>query len=770
MIWPFNRNGAKKPKRTTKLRIFLWALIISAIAGAISLPEPLEDIYRGGRNMLRMHPADGSVVVVGLDDRTVDSLGANSNSHSNNAKLIEQLFAKGAKRVYFDKVFADREDPVSDTEFAQMLTKHSGKVYLGVMRYHNSATGEKEYLLPTPQFRPLTQIRSLGGAATPFSLSAVLNYSDDLGDQLVPGIAADINGIKKEAGLQFRPDWSIDVKSVPTVSFVDVLNGELPDSKLRGKDIIVGLTSAQTPDFLQVAGQSWFPGVYVHAIGAQTLHEGNPINIGWIPAFLTAICFSTLFLRVKSKRNTALVLTATITLAISVPFILDMNLVTADFLPAYMMFGIIAYRATMHRDIMQARKENAGTLLPNLSALREEILASKRPIIAMRIKNYAAISASFAEAVDDDLVTEIVRRLNIPGDATTFYQAEDVLYWLGPDLTATELEGHLQGLAKLIESHFVLRERKLDIHVAFGIDIDMTRAVANRIGRSLLAADNAAAKHQLMLFNTSSNDDDSAWELSLMSELDEAIDGGHIWIAYQPQFDLSDDRITGAEALVRWQHPVRGAISPEAFILSAEVHNRIKRLTFHVLELATRAARPIIGNDPAFRLSVNVSASLLEQPRLPELIMEVLGETGFPSANLTLEVTESAPFGTHPSVAVNLAGIAALGIQLSIDDYGTGNATLEYLRSVPCQEIKIDRRFVMGLTTDTSDMLLVESTIELAHSLGRRVIAEGIEDPETLELLRSLRCDIAQGYYLAKPMRLDGLESLLAATKRIRAA
>ena len=136
--------------------------------------------------------------------------------------------------------------------------------------------------------------------------------------------------------------------------------------------------------------------------------------------------------------------------------------------------------------------------------------------------------------------------------------------------------------------------------------------------------------------------------------------------------------------------------------------------------------------------------------------------------NLTLEVTESAPFGTHPSVAVNLAGIAALGIQLSIDDYGTGNATLEYLRSVPCQEIKIDRRFISGLVTDASDLLLVESTIELAHGLGRRVIAEGIEDPETLELLRSLGCDIAQGYYLAKPMRLDALESLVSASPRIR--
>jgi EAL domain-containing protein (putative c-di-GMP-specific phosphodiesterase class I) len=178
----------------------------------------------------------------------------------------------------------------------------------------------------------------------------------------------------------------------------------------------------------------------------------------------------------------------------------------------------------------------------------------------------------------------------------------------------------------------------------------------------------------------------------------------------------------------------------------------------------------MLGFNPHFRLSVNISASLLEQAQLPAEIARILILTGFPASNLTLEVTESAPFSAHTIIAQNLAGIAAIGIDLSIDDYGTGNATLEYLRTVPCQEIKIDRRFVSGMVTNASDMLLVESTIELAHGLGRRVIAEGIEDPETLEILRSIGCDYAQGYYLAKPMRVDALETLLEATTQTKAA
>ena len=769
MTSPFRRDPAKK-KRPTRLRIFVWAFVISAIVGLISLMTPLEDIYRGGRNLILAHPADKSVIVVTIDDRTIRELGSINYSRGNDVKLVETLLAHGARRIYYDKAFADPLDEAGDAEFASTLAKHSGQVFLGAMFLNNRNTDFKEIVLPAAPFRQAANVRSLNGTVTPFSLAAELFYASVINGRVVPGIAADIAGVNAPPAQLFRPDWSIKVRSVPTISYIDVIKGRAFPFNITGKDIIVGNTTLTSSDWVQVAGQDWFPGVFIHAIGAQTLREGHPVSLGWWPAFLAATILTALFLQARSRRRAAAIAFTAVLLGIAVPFLLDSFLITAEFLPAYLLFGISAIRATSQRDLLEASQRNAGTLMPNLSALREELLAATRPLVAMRIRNYAAIGASFAEPVEDDLVSEIARRLNLPGEQTIFYQAEDVLYWLGPQLPATELTSHVEGLARLIESQFVIRERKIDIYLAFGIDMDCARPVANRIGRALLAADNAAANQKLMMFNSSANDAESAWELSLMSELDAAIDNGDVWIAYQPQFSLRSNRITGAEALVRWQHPTRGAISPEAFILPAEEHNRISKLTFHVLEEATRAAKHIVALDPKFRLSVNISANLLQQIQLPALITQVLVRTEFPTSNLTLEVTESAPFKEHELVKRNLAGIAAIGIDLSIDDYGTGNATLEYLRSVPCKEIKIDRRFISGLVTNASDMLLVESTIELAHGLGRRVIAEGIEDPETLELLRTLGCDIAQGYYLAKPMRLAALEQLLKNDLRVQAA
>lgn len=767
MVWPFRKKAAQKlPTRT---RIFASALIICSLIAAIEMPLPIEGVFRGIRNELRARPADQSIVVAAIDAKTINAYGTDMFSRRHYATLLEQAFNAGATRIYFDEAFSMPLDAEGDKAFAEAISHHEGKVFSGAMYAYSSVKRGKEEILPTAPFREVTRIRSLNGATTPFSLSAELSYGDTFSGRLVPSVSADIAGYKGPHGDFYLPDWTIQAKSVPTVSVIDLVQGKVAPKLLRGKTVIVGITTEKS-DMVQIYGQGWFPGVYVHAIGAQTLKEGAPRTIGWIPPMLAAALLSAAMLRARKRRTVIAITAAAVLLGLIVPFVLDTHLVKADFISAFLMFGVVAYRSATLRQINEARLKNSGSLLPNLSALREEPLAATRPIVAMRIRNYAAVCSSFATAVEDELINELARRLSLPQSQTTFYQGEDVLYWLAPTLSTQELEDHLAGLARLIESHFELRGRKIDIYVAFGVDVDLARSVSNRIGRALLAADNAASKHQLVKISSTSNDDEAAWELSLMSELDAAIDAGDIWIAYQPQFDLHSDRITGAEALVRWQHPTRGAISPEAFVLPAESHNRIKRLTLHVLENATRSARNLLKTNPDFRLSVNMSANLLELPQLTAEIANVLIKTGFPASNLTLEVTESAPFSEQNVVSVNLAGIAAIGIDLSIDDYGTGNATLEYLRTVPCQEIKIDRRFVSGLTSSASDMLLVESTIELAHGLGRRVIAEGIEDPESLEMLRSIGCDIGQGYYLAKPMRFEQMEKLITANIETKAA
>lgn len=768
MIWPFRRK-AKAKKPISSIQLFIGPFLLCAVLSITGLLRPFEDLAQGGRDFIRSQPADQSIVLVAIDDATEARFGSTYFSRKHYADLLDRLDGAGVNKVLFDEAFSRPIDTEGDDAFAAALARHKGKVVLGALNYRNEGRNEVA-AIPLEKFRSQAPYASYNVRTAPFNLTVDTTYGNTIEGALSPSLSSVLAGKPVQGNGFFRPDWSIRTDTVPVISFVDLIDGKVPQSAIRGKNVLVGVTAQTSNDFIQVINHGWIPGAYAHIIGGLTLKKSNPSSFGMLPIFIIATALSIVLLRCKSNRLAKQILYASAAIGVIAPFVLDSFQIHLNYLSSYLLVGLVAYRSNTWRQLNEARLRNASTLLPNLSALREEQQASGRPIFAMRIRNYAAVGATFSESVESELINEVVRRLTLPGEMTNFFQAEDVLYWLGPDLPIHELEDHVAGLSRLMESTFLIRGRKVDVHVAFGVDVDLTRPVANRIGRALLAADSAAQKHQPFLFNMSDNDEESVWELSLMSELDAAIDNGDIWIAFQPQFELKNDQIIGAEALVRWQHPNRGAISPEAFILSAEAHNRIGRLTFHVLELATRACVSIVRSNPQFRLSVNISASLMEVPNLPAQIIETLARTGFPATNLTLEVTESAPFSEHPLVAANLAGITAMGVELSIDDYGTGNATLEYFRTVPCHEIKIDRRFVTDIIASNGDMLLVESTIELSHGMGRRVIAEGIEDPETLELLRAIGCDIAQGYYLAKPMRIEALESLLSLSARIRAA
>jgi diguanylate cyclase len=760
----------RKSSGTTPVRIMIWATLLATICGALGAAEPLEDILRGGRNMIRLRPADQRVVVVGLDEKTYDHFGTVNFPRSADAALIDNLMAMGARHIYFDRPYAEVTTPDEDAQLIQALKQSQGKVSLGALTSIDKMTGQSVTIAPNPIFEKVSNAVALDGYLSPFSLSAEIYYARLVNGRAIPTISTVITGKSGPVNTRFRPDWSIDMHSVPTFSFLDIVDNKVDPSRIRGKDVLVGPTTLRVGDIRRIAGQGWMPGVYFHAVAAQTLREGTPENWGWLPGLVLGFLCSLALLTCKTRRQAGLVTLGAVALLGGVPFALDAHFITADFIPAYLLFGVVAYRAMVLRAVSLAQRQHAGTLLPNLSALREAPAASRQPLVAMRIRNFAAICSSFSESIDTMLVNELVRRLSLPGQENVFYQAEDMLYWLAPRLPADELAGHIEGLARLVETQLLLGDRKIDVQVAFGLDDEYDRPVPSRIASAMLAADRAATRNQLWRFHQSDSEGDTSWQLSLVGEMDNALDHGDIWVAYQPQFTMDTLRVIGAEALVRWQHPERGSISPETFVLAAEAHNRILRLTLYVLERATADALRIVQKRPGFRLSVNLSASLLTQPDVAARITGVLATTGFPPENLTLEITETAQITENGRANAILDQLTAMGIQISIDDYGTGNATLDYLKSFPCDEVKIDRKFVTHVTESPDDRLMVESTIALAHRLNRRVIAEGIEDRPTLDLLRQLGCDIAQGYHLGKPMRFKDLATMVFPSRTPRAA
>src|SRR5690606_34837697 len=250
--------------------------------------------------------------------------------------------------------------------------------------------------------------------------------------------------------------------------------------------------------------------------------------------------------------------------------------------------------------------------------------------------------------------------------------------------------------------------------------------------------------------------------LRLESSLRRALERGEFVLHYQPQIDLGTGRVRGIEALLRWQHPEFGLLSPTQFIAVAEETGAIVPIGEWVAREAMTQARRLHGaGAPDLRVAINVSGRQFNEPGFVESIARLLEETRFPPAALELEITESVLMTNVGRTAERLRALNAMGVRFAIDDFGTGYSSLSYLRRFPIQTLKIDKSFVRDITRSGGDIEIVKTIIMMARGLNLAVVAEGVETREQLTFLRSHGCHAVQGYLLARPLTQEALRERL---------
>ncbi len=247
-------------------------------------------------------------------------------------------------------------------------------------------------------------------------------------------------------------------------------------------------------------------------------------------------------------------------------------------------------------------------------------------------------------------------------------------------------------------------------------------------------------------------DNNNVSNISLSADLRRAINNDELQLFYQPKVNSNDGIVIETEALLRWIHPKNGFISPEEIVKSAEQSGLINPLTEWVIDTAISQTDLWQKQGIPIGVSVNLSAYNLQNPHLVSIVQYLLGNSILEPAQLILEITESAMMANPKLAASVLTSFYEMGIKISIDDFGTGYSSLAYLKNLPVHELKIDRSFVMNIVTDKSDFSIVKSTIDLAHNLGLSVVAEGVEDQASWDVLESLGCDTIQGYFVSKPL------------------
>ena len=312
-------------------------------------------------------------------------------------------------------------------------------------------------------------------------------------------------------------------------------------------------------------------------------------------------------------------------------------------------------------------------------------------------------------------------------------------------------------ITQSFEEPLAFEDQTVDLSAGIGIacwpgDADDADTLLSRSEIAMYAAKRRLSGAQQY---DASFDSASAQTLSLLSELRHAVEHHELRLYLQPKVPLHGQPGRAAEALVRWQHPQRGLVPPMQFIPFAEQTGFVRQLTLWMFEEVARLLADPRTQGLALRVSVNLSTRDLLDPELSTRLADILVRHGVPASAFCLEITESAIMDDPQRAEAMLNRLSEQGFKLSIDDFGTGYSSLAYLKRLPVDELKIDKSFVMGMETGEDDAMIVRSTIDLAHNLGLTVVAEGVETAAILERLRTLACDEAQGYHIARPLPVD---------------
>jgi diguanylate cyclase (GGDEF)-like protein len=413
------------------------------------------------------------------------------------------------------------------------------------------------------------------------------------------------------------------------------------------------------------------------------------------------------------------------------------------------------------------------TGLANRVLLQERIRAAlgerhnlTTALLLLDLDHFKEINDTLGHAAGDFLLQRVadrLRSLSRPGDLVARLGGDEFAVLLtgleSADDAAPAAERVLGLLAEAVEFEGL----RLSVEASVGVACYPADAqdADELLRRAEVAMYQAKSDRGSWVHYDVDRDGSSVHRLALVAELRSALDGDEIVAHFQPQADLRTGEIIGVEALARWEHPLRGLLMPADFIGVAEQSGLVRQFTLRMLDIAVAECALWGARGRPITVAVNLAARSLLDRQLPHDVAAVLARHSLPPDRLVLEITETSATSELEVVEEVLGRLRRLGVALSVDDFGTGYSSLAFLQRTAVNELKVDRSFVLGMNDSESDLALVRTTVQLAHSLGARAVAEGVEEPALAAALRGLGCDMAQGYWLSRPVPPADIRVLL---------
>ena len=404
------------------------------------------------------------------------------------------------------------------------------------------------------------------------------------------------------------------------------------------------------------------------------------------------------------------------------------------------------------------------TDLPNRSKMvRELTVAIEKAdpgktiaVVAIRLSRMSEISSTLGHSASDELIRLAAKYLRVNLDASDLiaHVGTNEFMVMLPGRDINEAQACAESIENILSAGVAMGRVNITLRTESGIAVypDHGSSAADLMRNATIARSEAQARGESVVVYETGRDEFYVRQLRIVNDLRSAIQNDELLVNFQPKISLPNGRISGAEALVRWKHREYGWLSPDEFVPAAEEAGTIVHLTRHVLSRAIRECRSWKEAGHELQVSVNISARDLQDEYLPYYILQLLKEHDMAPQRLTLEVTENTVMQkVQHSISV-LECLRDIGVRISMDDFGTGQSSMAQLRKIPLHELKIDKSFVMTMLADKQNEAIVRTTLDLAHHMNLEVVAEGVEDENTLRCLSDAGCEQAQGYFVSKAL------------------
>ncbi len=741
------------------LRSPLWlALLITLVIAAVQVGDLLDHAYWNVAYKLMDRPAPASIVVITADD--IDALGARGE-----ARLFDAVRAARPGRMFVDVKLVPAVSAGDRNLLRSAIAALDPATAFVVRPMEYEHKTRAAFRWPDPAMIGSHRLVVSAWADNFLYFAESSPYSINLGGARYPTLAAELAG--RDQGLQsrFYGDFSVDPATITTYSDADILSGRVGANALAGRQVI--LSQASQGVSYGYFGHQFVNPVVVDIAGAAALMR--PLQVDLTGVALLVLVFGLLWLghnRPAGSSAKRLAYATALVAIVMLPALLRGVGVVAYPQMAQLCTLIFGGIRLWQKRIRRVQLTSASGL-PNMLALSNSELPVGCDVVVAAIARYEEMLATLPRELHGECARQIARRIAVDCGTESIYHSDGGHFaWIEEARPLDMQLSHLEGLRALFAAPIQVGPHTFDTNIHFGLDRNEGVETTTRVNSALASANEALANGRAIDLFEAHRLAEAPWELSLHARIDEGLRNGDIWLAFQPQWDIASGRICGAEALIRWNHPTRGPIAPNAFILQAERAGRIDALTYWVLDQAITVALAINARGEPFQMSVNLSGQMVDKPDLVRTFGAIVVRRGIDPHLITVEVTETSSVGNRTAAVSNLTQLRQMGFRLSIDDFGTGEASLAYLADLPSDELKLDRRFVSRIVTSERDRTIVASTIGLAHALGQTVVAEGIEDAATLAMLREMGCDHAQGFLLGRPQPFTEFEKTYDTSQR----